>query len=165
MNFSIEPWKVRLERFKDTGGWYETIELDMEKEYYHHPTVGVEKAMIRQGITLAPGWMAVVLDPYCDSPYPILVIGNEMARKKSNVDLTTGNKSLHSAMCPKCQHTKLVYNGDYFCTNCDWVMNSENPSEYERVIYLSYLVDEYLRAWAKQDKESMKRVFFYIERI
>ena len=61
--------------------------------------------------------------------------------------------------CPRCQRHTVVYNGNYFCTDCEWVMGEAGrPKRIQR----AYLIQKYREAEAKGDKYEMGRLTTYL---
>jgi hypothetical protein len=57
--------------------------------------------------------------------------------------------------CPACKREQVVYNGNYFCTNCDWAMGEQNrPTR----IIRAYLMQRWLLAEKTSDKPEMERL-------
>ena len=83
MGYTTNPSKVRVDIFKSSGKWYETVELDMNKgwdkttilhdqfkkawieQYPHRPTVDNRLD--------SDGWFLVCLEPYHENSHPIVV--------------------------------------------------------------------------------------------
>lgn len=80
MGYTTKESIVRADRFKGSGKYYDTIELDMEG-FYKEASLreAVEKALIKQGSMLrsytkeeSDGFI-VVLNPYHQTDYPVVV--------------------------------------------------------------------------------------------
>jgi hypothetical protein len=50
-------------------------------------------------------------------------------------------------ICPGCRRFTVVYNGNYFCTHCQWSMSKEVPR-----IIKAYLIDFHLIEYADEVK-------------
>jgi len=37
-------------------------------------------------------------------------------------------RAVVGAVCPDCGHPSVVYNGNYFCDRCEWVMDQNDPA-------------------------------------
>ena len=76
MNFSENTSDVRADRFRESGKWYDTFAIDMTGLYNHlDPAQAVKVALTKKGIVLATGWMIVVLYPYHEHSYPVMIRG------------------------------------------------------------------------------------------
>ena len=81
-------------------------------------------------------------------------------RKKGTWD--SGDPVL-GVSCPKCRQQEVVYNGNYWCMHCSWVM-PEN-GKHNKAIIEAYLNQCYFEAKKKGDKKTMEHMLFYIERL
>ena len=62
--------------------------------------------------------------------------------------------------CPKCGRQSVVYNGNYFCESCTWVM-PEKGKHNGRIIK-AYLVQRWNAAKKKGDQEEMDFIGTYL---
>jgi hypothetical protein len=62
-------------------------------------------------------------------------------------------------LCPWCHQEQVVYNGNFFCTNCEWVMGDGNRP---KRIVRAYLVQRYLQAERAGDQAEMSRLAHYL---
>ena len=63
--------------------------------------------------------------------------------------------------CPYCREQTIVYNGNYFCTNCKWAMG-ERMTPKNRSIIAAYLTQCYDKAVAAGDTEQARRMLRYL---
>lgn len=75
MGFALEDSKVRVDRFKERGKWYDTFVIDME-DSYNEPDLhlAVENGIRAAGYKME-GWIYVCLEPYHKSSHPIMLKG------------------------------------------------------------------------------------------
>ena len=71
-------------------------------------------------------------------------------------DFRTGD-FVKGQTCPKCLSFEVVYNGNYFCTHCDWAMGRDVPR-----IVKAYLIQCRAGALAKGDTERVADMDFYL---
>ena len=64
--------------------------------------------------------------------------------------------------CPRCRRETVVYNGNYFCTLCDWAMGEAGRP---RRIQQAYLVQCYRQAEAVGDEAEMHRFATYLREL
>lgn len=79
MNYSDNEGSVRVDVFKPSGKWYETVAVDMYTFYHSETTIhqALLAAIERQypGFTARePGWKFVCLQPYHRFSHPIMLI-------------------------------------------------------------------------------------------
>lgn len=74
-HYSNSPNMVRVDYFKKSGKWYETLELNMDKGWDKDLLMhdGIRKAMKEQGLSRSE-FFAVILDPYHENSYPVMLI-------------------------------------------------------------------------------------------
>lgn len=60
-------------------------------------------------------------------------------------------------VCPKCGWFKVVYNGNYFCQGCDWVMSKEVPR-----IIKAYLIQRLTSALEEGNQREVTRLSSYL---
>ena len=76
-HFSQKPGMVRVDIFKESGKWYDTLELDMDKQYN---TLLIHDAINNAMAIQHPQWThgknagfhVVVLDPYHKNSHPVM---------------------------------------------------------------------------------------------
>ena len=75
MGYAVEDSKVRLDRFKQSGKWYDSYSLDMQGFWDVGPTPhdAVQAAMDKQGIRGIEGGFVIVLEPYHKHSYPVVI--------------------------------------------------------------------------------------------
>lgn len=61
--------------------------------------------------------------------------------------------------CPRCRRWTVVYDGNYSCTSCPWVMGDAGSP---KRIVKAYLVQRWLRAKAADDEDEMARIGMYL---
>jgi hypothetical protein len=88
MNFALEPYLVRCDRFKASGKWYDTFVIDMRDVYDDPIHTAVARAISKvTSITPDPDrvdlWRYVVLDPYHKNSYPIMMSDRQVAQEIS----------------------------------------------------------------------------------
>jgi hypothetical protein len=73
-NYSENPGSVRVDYFKPSGKWYMTEALDMSGFYDHgiYPGEAVRAALEASG-RLCPSLIKVVLFPYVEHDYPVMI--------------------------------------------------------------------------------------------
>lgn len=79
MNFNTKTSVCRADRFKPSGKWYDTFELDFED---HYKEWDLHKVIIHllsekfgpDWIDSHQGWHIVVLEPYSEFEHPQLVV-------------------------------------------------------------------------------------------
>lgn len=73
-NYSAKSSVVRVDYFKPSGKWYMTEALDMTGffDYGIYPAEAVRAALVKAG-RLCPGLNKVVIDPYVESSYPVMI--------------------------------------------------------------------------------------------
>lgn len=59
--------------------------------------------------------------------------------------------------CPECGTQSLVYNGNYYCTNCDWALPHPTPSKF-RVLYKDMYVSLMRLRGKNPDKEIIQSI-------
>lgn len=67
--------------------------------------------------------------------------------------------------CPKCEQEALVYNGNYSCTECGWVMperGNGRETARERQIIRAYLLQRLHEAEAKGDQAEIDRITYFL---
>lgn len=64
--------------------------------------------------------------------------------------------------CPRCNLLSVVYNGNYFCAECDWAM-SDQDSKRNRQIIKAYLMQRYQEAKRAGDQPTMDRMTYYLK--
>jgi uncharacterized Zn finger protein (UPF0148 family) len=64
--------------------------------------------------------------------------------------------------CPRCGREEVVYNGNYFCDECDWVM-PERRSRTNDHIVKTYLIQRRAAAIEKDDTDEVERMEFYLK--
>lgn len=76
MGFTTKEGMVRVDLFKESGKWYDTVELDMNKRevyFYKGPIVDRISELFQQQY---PGryqdMTAVCLEPYFENKFPIM---------------------------------------------------------------------------------------------
>ena len=62
--------------------------------------------------------------------------------------------------CPRCHQEEVVYNGNYWCDHCTWVM-PENGKHNDRIIK-AYLIQKFLEYQADGDQQGMDHIGFYL---
>lgn len=77
MGYSVSDSVVRVDRFRLSGKWYDTLAVDMERFYTHY---GVKEAL--QEAMRAAGhnyldWIVVCLEPYHQNSHPVSLIPNQ----------------------------------------------------------------------------------------
>jgi len=79
MGYHQNDSMVRVDIFRPSGKWYETIAIDMEEFYDHsYAKDAVEIATVKKrGAPLVPGWIYVCTEPYHKNAHPILLIGGK----------------------------------------------------------------------------------------
>ncbi|MFW6046657.1 MAG: hypothetical protein ACOCP4_02560 [Candidatus Woesearchaeota archaeon] len=77
MNYSNEPYMVRVDIFKPSGKWYQTIAVNFQG-LYEEPLIHnqIEKGLEGYGwnIKSHKGWKVVVLEPYHQHSHPVMII-------------------------------------------------------------------------------------------
>ena len=74
------------------------------------------------------------------------------------VSLGGGDRVLGQA-CPKCRRESIVYNGNYWCILCSWVMDRNVPR-----ITNAFLTQCFNEAKEKMDTKTMYTMVFYMMR-
>ena len=59
--------------------------------------------------------------------------------------------------CPRCHEYAVVYNGNYFCTRCDWAMSKDVPR-----IIKAYLLQRRAEAVLDGNPEEVCRIDFHL---
>lgn len=77
-HYTTNSGMVRVDYFRQSGKWYMTEELDMSGFYDHgiYPAQAVRAALEAKG-RLFPHFHKVVLDPYVESSYPVMIPAEE----------------------------------------------------------------------------------------
>ena len=65
--------------------------------------------------------------------------------------------------CPRCHQQEVVYNGNYWCNRCTWVMPEKG--KHNKRIIKAYLNQCYFKAKDEKDKETMETMLFYLRRL
>jgi hypothetical protein len=60
-------------------------------------------------------------------------------------------------ICPGCRRFTVVYNGNYFCTHCQWSMSKDVPR-----ITKAYLIQRRQHGLDVGDVEEVKTMDFYL---
>lgn len=84
MGFCVEENMVRVDFFKESGKWYETVSLKWDR-YRTHDNISIElihdtfrRCCLEQHNRLCQkGWKAVCLEPYHADAYPLMIIFNK----------------------------------------------------------------------------------------
>ena len=77
MNYSLNPTQCRVDFFKDTGKWYDTVVLNMgvtEEEYNAYLPTEFARQLTIQYPTTYKGMIAVCLEPYSAHSHPVYVV-------------------------------------------------------------------------------------------
>ena len=81
MNFSLQPSHVRVDIFKPSGKWFETIELVMDMKKWDRETLihdSFREVLHKKlGDTHLNGMYAVCLEPYHECAHPLMIIIGE----------------------------------------------------------------------------------------
>lgn len=78
---------------------------------------------------------------------------------KTNDDFLSGEPVLGQT-CPHCRKLgTVVYNGNYWCSVCPWVMSESGRPK--RII-VAFLIQERQRFQARGDAEGVARMEFYL---
>lgn len=73
MGFTTKESMVRVDIFKESGKWYDTVELCTAGGYFDHNTRdAVKNAFILQYPTSYKGMTAVCLKPYHQYSHPVM---------------------------------------------------------------------------------------------
>ena len=74
--------------------------------------------------------------------------------------------------CPKCQQGQVVYNGNYFCDTCSWVMQDRytptgrlrktKEAKRDAEIVRTYLLQRRREAVANGDPKEVERMDLYL---
>ena len=73
MGYSEDEGMVRVDFFKESGKWYCTEAVQMSAFYELHPVDAVKRACELHLVGRLRGMTAVCLEPYCKSPFPVLI--------------------------------------------------------------------------------------------
>jgi hypothetical protein len=60
-------------------------------------------------------------------------------------------------ICPGCRRFTVVYNGNYFCTHCQWSMDKDVPR-----IIKAYLLQRRAEAVLAGDPEEVRRIDLHL---
>jgi len=76
MHYSNDPSMVRVDRFRTTGKWYDTFEVNMRD---HYDALNIVEAVLlcwikSSGMTLSKDFFLVCLEPYHRNSYPVAVM-------------------------------------------------------------------------------------------
>ena len=71
-NYSDNPSHVRIDAFRGSGKWYLSEMVDMTGFYELPPMEAVKRAVTLKLKGRLIGMWIVCLDPYCESPYPVM---------------------------------------------------------------------------------------------
>lgn len=77
MGYDVSDSKVRVDRFKPRGKWYDSFSIDMEK-YYKAPSIhdAIKEAILEQThVRSLEEWTFVCLEPYHQHSHPIMIVG------------------------------------------------------------------------------------------
>jgi ribosomal protein L37E len=72
-----------------------------------------------------------------------------------------GGDLVQRASCPRCGRKSVLYNGNYWCHECGWVM-PERQTEAHRQIIKAYLIQRHQEAEAKGDEREKARMAEYL---
>lgn len=75
MGYAVEDCMVRVDRFKETGKWYDSISLDME-DFYNVDDLhwAVQECLRHFGFEIH-GWIYICLEPYHKNAHPVMLKG------------------------------------------------------------------------------------------
>ena len=82
MGYTIHSSHVRVDRFKESGKWYDTLEVDMEDHYYDNIIQDALRRSINESYShvnnFVDGWLAqggsfVCLEPYHQNSHPVML--------------------------------------------------------------------------------------------
>lgn len=80
MNYSNNPGSVRVDYFKPSGKWYETLEVDMTN-FYQEPVFcreAVKQATMKRYPNFRfDSWIVVCLEPYHQYAHPVIFFPEE----------------------------------------------------------------------------------------
>ncbi len=73
-HFAYNPGSVRVDEFKPSGKWYQTIVIDMTDQYLN-PSIhdAVMDCLVDRQIKLEPGWRYVCIKPYHQYAHPVML--------------------------------------------------------------------------------------------
>lgn len=74
-HYSDKPYMVRVDIFKPSGKWYETISVSMKDKYHTADLHEALRSAILVRRTIADNWLYVCLDPYHKHSHPIILRG------------------------------------------------------------------------------------------
>lgn len=63
--------------------------------------------------------------------------------------------------CPRCRRKTVVYDGNYYCDECSWVMPEAETSS-SRAIIKTYLLQRLTAAREAENEEEVQRMSFYL---
>ncbi len=75
MNYAFEPYMVRVDVFKPSGKWYDTVAINMNN-YYNEPFTleAVKCAMQKQYPAYLEDSICICLDPYHTNAHPVMIM-------------------------------------------------------------------------------------------
>lgn len=77
MNYSVNSSHCRVDIFKPSGKWYQTLVIDTEEYYYDLIHDAVEKALKdslgKNHEEFHKGWYGVCLEPYHENSHPVML--------------------------------------------------------------------------------------------
>ena len=82
MGYTTNDYHVRVDRFKESGKWYDTLEVDMENHYYDLDIYKALASSINESYShvnnFVDGWLAqggsfVCLEPCHKNAFPIML--------------------------------------------------------------------------------------------
>ena len=73
MGYSRNESVVRADRFRPSGKWYDTFELDMSQEYDALNCPEAVLAALKRNKLSYLGWIIVVLEPSHANAYPVCI--------------------------------------------------------------------------------------------
>jgi hypothetical protein len=76
MGFSIDPAMVRVDRFKVSGKWYDTHQVNMSNHYdaINLPEAVLLAWMVSTKMSLSKEFFLVCLEPYNRHSHPVAVM-------------------------------------------------------------------------------------------
>lgn len=75
MGYALEDSKVRVDRFKERGKWYDTIVVDMKDDYRSASIHDSLQTRLREAGYSMDGWIYVCLEPYHMHSHPVMLKG------------------------------------------------------------------------------------------
>ncbi|MDP9904743.1 hypothetical protein [Arthrobacter bambusae] len=78
---------------------------------------------------------------------------------RTTAEILDGNP-VRGQSCPRCHRDSIVYNGNYWCTECPWAMSEQGRP---KRIVAAYLAQERDRCLAEGDDNGVRRMETYLK--